>query len=67
MDDALSMVRQPRSRNVIAPDPKREKMIAELLLKASKMYNNSDVKELDLNPVILHDGTYDAVDLRMIR
>ncbi len=67
MDDALSMVRQLRSRSIIAPDHAREKMIAELLLKASRMYRNSNVKELDLNPVILHDGTYDAVDIRMIR
>jgi len=31
------------------------------------MYSGSGLKELDLNPIILHDGTYDAVDLRMIR
>jgi succinyl-CoA synthetase beta subunit len=67
MDDALSMVRQLRSKAVIAPDAKRERMVAELLLKVSRMYRNSNVKELDLNPVILHDGTYDAVDIRMIR
>lgn len=67
MDDALSMVRQLRSRKVIAPDAKTEKMIAELLLKVSRMYRSSNIKELDLNPVILHDGTYDAVDIRMIR
>ena len=67
MDEALSMVRQLRSRAVVAPDAARERMVAELVLKAARMYQNSDVKELDLNPVILHDGTYDAVDIRMIR
>lgn len=67
MDDALSMVRQLRSKSVVAPDRQREKMVAELLLKVSKMYRNSDINELDLNPVILHDGTYDVVDIRMIK
>ena len=67
MDDALSMVRQLRSMSVIAPDPRSEKMIAELLLKTARMYRNSSIKELDLNPVILHDSTYDVVDIRMIR
>ena len=67
MDDALSMIKQLRSKSIIAPDRKRERMIADLLLKAARMYRNSDIKELDLNPVILHDGTYDAVDIRMIR
>ena len=67
MDDAISMVRQLRSRSVVAPTPARERMLASLLLKVSRMYRNSAIRELDLNPVILHDGTYDAVDIRMIR
>lgn len=67
MDEALLMVRQLRSRAVVAPDAARERMVAELVLKAARMYQNSKIKELDLNPVILHDGTYDAVDIRMIR
>jgi succinyl-CoA synthetase beta subunit len=67
MEDALSMVRQLRSRSIVAPDAARERMLADLLLKVSRMYRSSNVKELDLNPVILHDGTYDAVDIRMIR
>lgn len=67
MTDALSMVRQLRSRSVIAPDPSKERMIAELVLKAARMYQGSRIKELDLNPIILHDGTYDAVDIRMIK
>lgn len=66
MGDAISMVRQLRSKAVIAPDPKSERMVAELVLKAARMYQNSRIKELDLNPIILHDGTYDAVDIRMI-
>jgi hypothetical protein len=67
MNDALSMVRQLKSRSVIAPNAASEKMVAELVLKAARMYQASKIKELDLNPVILHDGTYDAVDIRMIK
>ncbi len=65
--DALSMLEQLRSKSIIAPDKKSEAMIVDLLLKTSKMFGNSDLKELDLNPVVLHDGTYDAVDLRMLK
>jgi hypothetical protein len=60
------MLEQLRSKNVIAPDRKSEEMIVELIMKVSKMYSSSKISELDLNPIILHDGTYDAVDLRMI-
>lgn len=65
--DAESMLSQLKSRKIIAPDRKTSKMVVGLLLKVSDMFMHSDMSELDLNPVILHDGTYDAVDLRMIK
>lgn len=64
--EALSMVGQLRSRSIIAPDKKSAEMIADLIVKVSKMFSGTEVTELDLNPIILHDGTYDAVDLRML-
>ncbi|MDE1865974.1 MAG: acetate--CoA ligase family protein [Candidatus Micrarchaeota archaeon] len=67
MEEALSMIRQLRSRKIIAPDRASEKMVAELILKAARMYQGGRMKELDLNPIIIHDGTYDAVDIRMIK
>ncbi len=65
--DAASMIDQLRSKSVIAPDSRSTEMIIGLLLKASKMFEESGLAEFDLNPVMLHDGTYDAVDLRMIK
>ena len=65
--DAASMISQLRSHAIVAPDPATEKMIADLLLNVSNMLTKEQgISELDLNPVILHDGTYDAVDLRVI-
>ncbi len=64
--DALDMLDQLRSSAVVAPDAKSRSRLADLIVKVSKMYSGICIKELDLNPVILHDGTYDAVDLRMI-
>ncbi len=65
--DAREMVLELKSSSIIAKDDKALNLVSEILLKVSKMYVKSDLKELDLNPIILHDGTYDAVDLRMIR
>ncbi len=65
--EALKMISELRSKDVIAPDKKSADVLAGLLVKVSKMFNNGNFFELDLNPVILHDGTYDAVDLRMLR
>ena len=40
--DALSMLDQLRSKNVIAPDNKSKEMIVGLLMKTSKMFSNND-------------------------
>lgn len=65
--DAESMLHQLKSSGVIAPDQKAESMVADLILKTSRLFYGSKLTELDLNPIILHDGTYDAVDLRLIQ
>ncbi|HUC38733.1 MAG TPA: acetate--CoA ligase family protein [Candidatus Acidoferrum sp.] len=65
--DALSMISQLRSKGIVAPDDKSKEMITDLIMKASKMFDENDFEELDLNPIIIHDGTYEAVDLRMLR
>lgn len=66
-NDADDMINELKSRNVIAKTDKEHEMIKALLLKVSKMLSENRINELDLNPVILHDGTYDAVDLRILR
>ncbi len=65
--DASSMLASLKSAKIMAPDQKSEQMITDLLLKVSNLLTkNENINELDLNPIIIHDGTYDAVDLRII-
>ncbi len=65
--DAESMLNQLKSKPIIAPNEKSADQIKSLLLKVSQMFIENEITELDLNPVILHDDTYDAVDLRLIK
>ena len=65
--DAQSMLDDLKSKSIIAKDAKNASMLEELLMKVSRMLVENDIKELDLNPLILHDGTYDAVDLRILK
>ena len=65
--DATSMLHQLKSSKIIAPDAHMEKMIEELLHKASKMFSENSMQELDLNPIIIYDNQYAAVDIRIIR
>ncbi|ASI14201.1 acyl-CoA synthetase subunit beta [Candidatus Mancarchaeum acidiphilum] len=65
--DAYSMIDSLKSKNIIAPDKESRDMVKGLIINVSKMLmENQNISELDLNPIILHDGTYDAVDLRFI-
>jgi succinyl-CoA synthetase beta subunit len=64
--EARSMLSQLKSGRVIAPDDKSAGMIASLLEKTSKLFMDNEIDQLDLNPIMLHDGTYDAVDLRLL-
>ncbi len=65
--DAKEMIQQLKSRSVITYNGKSEKMLEDLLLKTSKLLqDNKEIKELDLNPVIIREDGYDAVDIRVL-
>ncbi len=66
--DAESMIDDLRAKDVIAKDKAAREMVTGLLLKVSRMLSGDNgIKELDLNPIILHDGTYSPVDVRVLR
>lgn len=65
--DARSMVAQLRSKKIVAPDEKSQKLLVELIMRVSKLFYENKMSELDLNPLIFHDGIYEAVDIRVIR
>ncbi|MGC8649024.1 MAG: acetate--CoA ligase family protein [Candidatus Micrarchaeia archaeon] len=64
--DAQMMINELKSKNIIASNPHYENLVKEIIVKASKMFMENNIQEFDLNPVILHDNTYDIVDLRML-
>jgi hypothetical protein len=65
--DAGQMIDGLRSKDILTGNGKSRDMLVELLMQASRLLtNNPRIKELDLNPVILRDGSYDAVDIRVL-
>jgi succinyl-CoA synthetase beta subunit len=66
-DDALGMLSDLKSSKIITDGGRSTEMVVALLLKVSKLLvENEDIQELDLNPVIVRDGSYDVVDIRMM-
>jgi len=65
--DAKDMIDQLKSKSVITYNGKATNMVATLLLRFSKMfYEHKEIKEIDLNPVIIRENDYEAVDLRIL-
>ena len=65
--DAQDMIDQLKSRNVITYNGKSTKTLTALLLSVSEMLSqNKDIEELDLNPIIIREDGYDAVDIRVL-
>ena len=61
------MIDSLKSENVITYGAENRKMLEGLLLKVSDMLTHTDLKELDLNPVILRKDDYDVVDIRILK
>ncbi|MEM0074340.1 MAG: acetate--CoA ligase family protein [Candidatus Micrarchaeaceae archaeon] len=65
--DAKEMLYQLKSASVITYDGAATNMLVDLLIKFSKMfYERAELKEVDLNPIIVRRNSYDAVDLRLM-
>jgi succinyl-CoA synthetase beta subunit len=65
--DALGMLAELKSGKVITGNGKSSAMLASLLHNVSRLLTeNKRVSELDLNPVMVRDGSYDVVDIRMM-
>ncbi len=66
-DDAEGMLLGLKSGSVITYKGVATGMLASLLVKVSKLLvENERISELDLNPVIVREGSYDVVDIRII-
>ncbi len=66
-NDAIDMISQLKSKDVVTFHGKDTEMLVKLLLSVSKLLTENDsIAELDLNPVIIKEGSYVAVDIRMM-
>lgn len=66
-NDALDMINQLRSKEIVTFKGEDTDMLVKLLLSVSKMLTeNKKINELDLNPLMIREGSYEAVDIRMI-
>ncbi len=65
--DAEDMVDQLKSKSIITSNGSNSKMIVDLILQVSRFFAESEISELDLNPIIVRKDGYDVVDIRMLK
>ncbi|MEM3364653.1 MAG: acetate--CoA ligase family protein [Candidatus Micrarchaeia archaeon] len=70
--DALEMINETKAGHLLEGfrgRPSIDKcMVAGIIKKVcAVMHRNPDIKEIDLNPVVLYPTSYSAVDVRVIR
>jgi succinyl-CoA synthetase beta subunit len=66
--DAEEMIAQLKSNDIVTYKGKNVKILTELLLRASRMLSeNGDISELDLNPIMIKEDSYEAVDIRILK
>ncbi len=65
--DAIDMINNLLSKDILTSNGKSLDMLVSLLIKVSKLLvENQKIKELDLNPLILRENSYDVVDIRLL-
>lgn len=65
--DCENMLNDLKSGKVITHNGASTKMLVSLLMKVSKMLiENKNVLELDLNPVMVKEDSYEVVDIRIM-
>lgn len=66
--DAEDMIDQLKSKDIVTYKGRNRKLLVQILLDASKMlYESKDIAELDLNPIMLREDSYDVVDIRVLK
>lgn len=66
--DAGEMLDDLKSKNIITHNGGAEKQIVDMLLRLSGLVQkNQDIREIDLNPVIVRKDGYDVVDIRILK
>lgn len=71
-DDALEMINETKAARIFSgfrgAEPIDRGMVTGIIKKVcTLMHRNLDIREIDLNPVILYPKSYYAVDVRVIR
>ncbi|MEM2174323.1 MAG: acetate--CoA ligase family protein [Candidatus Micrarchaeia archaeon] len=68
-EDAYEMIEELKYKDIFTARGRKynKEKIVEIVMKVNEIAMNEDIKELDLNPIILYENDYVVVDFRVIK
>jgi len=64
--EAREMIEEIKAKDILFKDERIKEKIAGLVAKVSKIVENENIKELDINPVMVYENSYKVVDVRIM-
>jgi acetyltransferase len=64
--EAREMIEEIKAKDILFKDERIKEKIAGLVAKVSKIVEKENIKELDINPVMVYENSYKVVDVRIM-
>jgi acetyltransferase len=64
--EAREMIEEVKAKDILFKNEKMKEKIAALIAKVSKIVEKENIKELDINPVIIYENSYKVADVRIM-
>jgi acetyltransferase len=64
--EAREMIEEIKAKDILFKDERIKEKMAGLVAKVSKIVEKENIKELDINPVMVYENSYKVVDVRIM-
>ncbi|MGC9132477.1 MAG: acetate--CoA ligase family protein [Candidatus Micrarchaeia archaeon] len=64
--EALEMIEEIKAKELLFKNERMKEKIANLIAKVSKIVEKENIKELDINPIMIYENSYKVADVRIM-
>jgi len=64
--EAREMIEEVKAKDILFKNEKMKEKISGLVAKVSKIVEKENIKELDINPIMIYENSYKVADVRIM-
>jgi acetyltransferase len=64
--EAREMIEEVKAKDILFKNEKMKEKISALVAKVSKIVEKENIKELDINPIMIYENSYKVADVRIM-